>query len=51
MDLSTALIESKNIIESAEHLINVWEQDKDDFSAITQAIQELADEMKRVEGE
>ena len=49
MDLSTALIESKNIIESAQHLINVWEEDKDDYSAIKQALTELRDELNRVE--
>ena len=51
MNLSTALTEAKNIIESAEHLINVWESDKDDFAAITQALTELRDELNRVEEE
>ena len=51
MNLSTALIEAKNIIESAEHLVGVWEKDPDDYSAIKQALTELRDELNRVEEE
>ena len=38
MNVSEALTEEQNIIELAEHLINVWESDKDDYAAITQAL-------------
>ncbi len=50
MNVSDALTEAKDIIKSAEHLINVWESDKDDYAAITQALTELRDEFRRVEG-
>ena len=44
-----ALTEARNIIDSARLVVAAYEQD--DYSSIKQAIQELADEFKRVEGE
>jgi len=51
MDISEALSEAKNLIDSARLVVAAYEADQDDYSSIRQAIQELADEFKRVEGE
>jgi len=50
MDIQDSLIEANNIIHSARLVIAAWETDPDDYASLKQALTELRDEFKRVDG-
>ena len=49
LDITESLNEASNLIQSAWLVVAAFEQDPDDYTSIKQAIQELADEFKRVD--
>ena len=50
MDIQDSLIEANNIIHSARLVIAAWETDPDNYASLKQALTELRDEFKRVDG-
>ena len=49
MDLSEALLEANNLIQSARLVVAAFEADPNDYTSIKESIQELVDEFKRIE--
>jgi len=51
MDLTEALLEARNLIDTARIVATTYEADPDNYSALQEVLNDLVSEFKRVEGE
>ena len=49
MDLLSAADELKNVVHTAQLLVNAWQEDPDNYSALQEHLTELASEFKRIQ--